>query len=81
MQQLYKRYIDVVVRQMKNGTVLPLYVCWDDGRNYKIDRVVSKERRASQVGGCGMRYVCLINGHTRCIFLEKDRWFIESYQP
>ena len=54
---------------------------WEDGKKYKIDRVISRERRASQVGGCGMRYVCLIGGQTRCIFLEKDRWFIESYQP
>ena len=81
MKQLYKRYIDVVLKQSKNGSIEPLYVCWEDGKKYKIDRVISRERRASQVGGCGMRYVCLIGGQTRCIFLEKDRWFIESYQP
>ena len=49
--ELYKRYVDVVVKQTKNGNIVPLYVCWDNGMTYQIDKVLSKERRASQVGG------------------------------
>ena len=52
--ELYKRYVDVVVKQTKNGNIVPLYVCWDNGMSYQIDKVLSKERRASQVGGCGV---------------------------
>ena len=49
--------------------------------SYQIDKVLSKERRASQVGGCGVRYVCMICGQRRNLFLEKNRWFIESMHP
>ncbi|MCI5723737.1 MAG: hypothetical protein MR283_06985 [Erysipelotrichaceae bacterium] len=81
MKQLYKRYVDVVVVQKKTGELRPLYLFWNDGKSYKIDRVVSHGRRASCVGGCGMRFVCIIQGRCRNLYLEKDRWFVESYQP
>ena len=58
--ELYKRYVDVVTLQRKSGTMTPLFLLWDDGRKYAIDKVVSVERRASQVGGCGIRYACMI---------------------
>ena len=64
--QLYKKYVDVVVMQRKTGELRPLYLCWNDGREYKIDKVLSHSRKESCVGG---------------LFLEKDRWFLESYQP
>ena len=79
--QLYKRYIDVIVRQRKNGELIPLFVCWEDGRRYKNDKILNKQRRASEVGGCGLRFSCLIEGRQRNIFFEKDKWFIESHQP
>jgi hypothetical protein len=81
--ELYKRYVKVVAVYAKTGEIQPLFLCWDNGRNYKIDKVLSKEQRASQVGGCGIRYVCMIQGNQRSLFLEqnKNRWFIESFQP
>lgn len=79
--ELYKRYIDVVVVQKKDGSMIPIYLYWENGRKYKIDKVISKERRVSKVGGCGIRYTCLIHGYRRNLFYEKDKWFIESYQP
>lgn len=81
MMEYYKRYVDVIVKQTKNGNIVPLYVCWENGKNYQIDKIVSRERRASQVGGCGLRFVCLIRGQRRNLYLEKNRWFIESLQP
>ena len=39
--QLYKKYVDVVVMQRKTGELRPLYLCWNDGREYKIDKVLS----------------------------------------
>ena len=79
--ELYKRYVDVVTLQRKSGTMTPLFLVWDDGRKYAIDKVVSVERRASQVGGCGIRYACMICGQRRNLFYERTRWFIESTQP
>lgn len=79
--ELYKRYVDVILKQTKNGMIEPLYVCWDNGKKYQIDKILSSSRRASSVGGCGIRYACMICGQRRNLFLEKDRWFIESTQP
>ena len=53
--QLYKKYVDVVVMQRKTGELRPLYLCWNDGREYKIDKVLSHSRKESCVGGCGIR--------------------------
>lgn len=78
---LYKRYVDVILMQKKTGEMLPMYVCWDNGKKYKIDRILNAEKRASPVGGCGIRYACMIQGKRRHLYLEKDRWFIESTQP
>lgn len=79
--ELYKRYVDVVLYQKRTGEISPLYVCWEDGRRYRVDKIYSVERRASQVGGCGIRYDCLIQGGRRYLFHEKDKWFIESHMP
>lgn len=79
--RLYKRYVDVITLQRKDGDTLPLYICWDNGKKYKIDRITGKETRASVVGGCGIRYTCMISGRERNLFWERDRWFIESEKP
>lgn len=53
--ELYKRYVDVVVKQTKNGNIVPLYVCWDNGMSYQIDKVLSKEEHLKLVDvGCDM---------------------------
>ena len=78
---LYKRYVDVVLMQKKSGDIIPLYVCWDNGRKYKIDKIIDKGRSVSSVGGCGMRYTCMIGGQAKRLYLEKDKWFIESAKP
>ena len=79
--ELYKRYVEVILRQERSGKIIPMYICWENGKQYKIDKVLRAERRASAVGGCGMRYTCMIEGKQRNLFLEKDKWFIESHQP
>lgn len=76
-----KKYVDVVLRENKNGDIIPIRIHWTDGRSYEIDKVISTELRSSEAGGGGVRYVCLIHGQRRNLFHEKDRWFIESHLP
>jgi hypothetical protein len=73
-----KHYVDVILRHRKSGDLVPMYVCWDNGISYRVDRILGRARRFSRAGGCGVRYTCVIQGHCRYLFLEKDRWFIES---
>lgn len=81
---LYKRYITVIELHDLKGQVTPIQVLWDSingSKAYRIDKILSVRKAASVVGGCGIRYECLIKGEKRNLFFEKDRWFIESQKP
>jgi hypothetical protein len=81
MSELYKRYVDVFVLMKKDHTMVPCFLLWDNGKKYRVDKVLRVEKRASQVGGGGIRYEVMIQKEIRYLFFEKDRWFIESFRP
>ncbi len=73
-----KKYVDMVVLQYKSGTIKPLYVVWEDGRKYEIDKVLDIRPSANlNVGGRGIKYTCKIQGYIRELYLENDKWFLE----
>lgn len=78
---LYKRYVSVVALTDKDGRLTPLFLIWDNGVKYPIDKVLEIRKAASIVGGCGILYRCRIQNRERNIFYERNRWFIESYRP
>lgn len=78
---MYKKYVDVITLIDKEGNVTPRTLCWDNGVTYDIDRIVDIRKSASQVGGCGIRFQCRIEGVMRNLFYERNRWFIESKRP
>ena len=76
-----KQYISVTATFDKDGNILPLYINWDDGRRFTIDRVTDVRYAASlKAGGAGIRYTCRIKAHEKYIFLDENRWFIENDQ-
>lgn len=80
--QLYKRYVDVISLQDKAGDIRPLFIRWSDGCSYAIDKVMKMGQRSSEVGGCGILFLCMIQGQQRKLYYEKGtRWFLESHQP
>lgn len=80
-KNIQKYYIDIIVYLERHRIPRPLYVFWD-GERYKVDRIISVKKTFSKAGGCGLRYDCLINGHRRALFLEREgKWFIESDIP
>lgn len=42
--ELYKHYVDVIVRFTKKSDIIPLSIVWSDGREYKIDKVYTKQK-------------------------------------
>ncbi len=73
-----KIYVDVVSIHYKSGTIKPLFIVWENGQKYAIDKVKNITRAASlKAGGCGIRYTCMINNQERYLFLEENKWFIE----
>ena len=77
---LYRRvYVDVIVKNNKDGTKRPLYLIWEDGQRFEIDRVKQICRAAARkAGGTGIRYTIVINGKETYIFEDDNRWFVEA---
>ena len=74
---MFKRYVDVLEIRKTDGTLIPVRILWNDDE-YVIENILRKEHRISEAGGVGICYRVRIQGKYRNLFLEKDRWFIES---
>lgn len=83
-----KVYVPVSAEFSVDGRIVPHALHWEDGRTYKIDKVLECKPAASmKAGGCGDRYRVRINGQERYIFFERSgeltgpqigRWFVEK---
>ena len=40
-RRVHKQYVDVVARILAGGQIVPVAVCWVDGRCFTIDEIVS----------------------------------------
>lgn len=73
-----RKNVTVLARMVLNGNIIPLEIVWEDGRRFKIDKVIDKTRRAStKGGGMGIRYTVKIGEYERYLFLDEYVWFIE----
>ncbi len=74
-----KQYVSVTARFDEDGNLLPLKIHWNDGRSFEIDRVTDIRYVASlKTGGMGLRYTCRIAGTEKYLFLEENRWFVDT---
>ena len=74
-----KQFISVTARFDADGNLLPLKIHWNDGRSFEIDKVTDIRYAASlKAGGMGLRYTCRIGGAEKYIFLEENRWFVDT---
>ena len=75
-----KVYVEVVAKFPACGGMRPLYLVWEDGRKYEIDRVKFAERAPARVSSVlPVRYTCVFGGRERCLYFEEEakRWFVE----
>ena len=82
-----KVYVNVLVKFDAEGTIRPIEITWEDGRTYKIDRVLGVcQAAALKAGGQGIRYTIRIMGKESYLFFERSsmingtnlgRWFVE----
>lgn len=79
--KLYKKYVKVVALIDKEGKLMPLFLIWDNGTKYTIDKIVEMRKAYSVVGGGGILYRCRILNREYNLFYEINRWFIESHKP
>lgn len=74
-----KVYVDVAALFDTQGIIMPMYLKWEDGTLYYVDRILDIRRAASlKAGGAGIRYTCRIAGKETFLFLEETRWFVEG---
>ena len=74
-----KQYVSVEVRFDTDGNILPLRICWEDGRVFEIDKITDMRFAPSlKSGGAGLRYTCRIGNSMRYLYLDDNRWFVES---
>lgn len=74
-----KTFVDAIVQFTKEGDKIPLEIVWEDGRRFEVDRVLDITKAASlKAGGRGVRYTCRIKGKRVYLFLDDDKWFIET---
>ena len=75
-----KAYVDVAVNFLKEGGMRPLWVNWENGKRFTIERVKYIERASVRVGSVlPVRYTCMVAGKEKYLYFEPDgmRWFVE----
>ena len=82
---LRRIYVEARVRFDECGDMAPVWVKWEDGRVFEIDKILDVRRAASEAGSMGLRYTVRIAGRTRYLFFEdtysdtgRPRWFVET---
>ena len=73
-----KTYVSVRAYFNKEGMLSPEVIIWEDGREFRVDRVLEMRPSASlKSGGCGTRYTCRIRGREVYLFIDGKKWFVE----
>jgi hypothetical protein len=74
-----KVFVDVVIKVDKDGNTRPLFITWEDGHRYEVDKLKDVRRAAAtKVGGGGIRYTIMVSGKETHIFNDDGKWFVEA---
>ena len=75
----HRTYVRVIVEYDEEGGVHPLEIRWEDGRKFRVERVLDVRRAAATKAGVqGIRYTCRILGQETYLFEDRGRWFVEA---
>ena len=73
-----RKNVTVLARMLDNGNIIPIEIVWEDGRTFKIDKIIDKRKAAStKGGGAGLRYTIVILNKEKYLFLDEYTWFVE----
>ena len=75
--------VETDVRFGREGGLRPLWLIWEDGRKFEIDRVKRVDRAPSQAGSVlPVRYTCVVEGKEKRLYFEPERmaWFVEMVE-
>lgn len=73
-----KVFVEVTARHDLHGNVRPLWIKWEDGRVFEVDRLLHvRQAPALETGGVGIRYTCRIRNKQVYLFDDEGKWFVE----
>lgn len=92
-RRVHKQYVDVVARILAGGAVVPVAICWVDGRTFTVDEILGQEDFGVSVHGVRTAtYTVRFGGHVTEVFLEEKtrdlpgeaarrvlRWWVWAY--
>ncbi len=74
-----KVFVRVLAEIDEEGSVSPKSITWEDGREFIIDKVTSKQRAcATKTGGTAIRYSICVCGRQTYLYEDDGKWFVES---
>jgi hypothetical protein len=86
-EKCLKVYVAVRAEFTASGGLLPLCIKWEDGEEYRVDKVLDiRPAHALKAGGQGNRYTIMVRGRPSFLFFEHNpeldplnlgRWFVE----
>lgn len=73
-----KVFVTITAKHDINGLVVPIFLHWEDGRKFEVEKVLDVRMAASlKAGGQGLRYTCRIANKQLYLYCDEGRWFIE----
>ncbi len=77
-QKVSRCYVEVISRTDVDGNVTPLEIILEDGRRFRIDRVVERRYAPSmKCGGYGYRYTCMISGKPHFLWHDDKAFYVQ----
>lgn len=76
-----KVHVEVEVKFLKEGGMRPVWVKWEDGRKFQVERIKFIERASARTGSVlPVRYTLIIGGREKRLYYEPEdmRWFVET---
>ena len=74
-----RKNVTVITKMQTDGLVIPLYLIWENGEKFAIDKILDIRKKAStKGGGLGLRYTCRFGNQERFIWLDGYVWFVET---
>lgn len=73
-----KRTINMTVMYTGNGVMVPLKFVMENGKSFKIDKVLDVQQGFSLKNEVfGERYECSVGIETVCFIFDKNLWYLD----
>lgn len=76
-KRLVRHYVEVEARHLRDCSILPLTIIWDDGRRFELTVVDRPRRQRCATHGYAIRYDVLVRSQRRTLWRDEQGWFFE----